>query len=303
METGGLSSVDEERAWTAEPAIRAFIAAEMRCFVEEKKREQEEEEQKELKRSPWLRVRSAEQEAEAAALAAFGSEAVDVICTTASAAHASARAEGLLAARHCLYSTLGLDRTASPSEDDMRTSYKKMTRKLHPDRFASASEAERSAAEATFKALGEAYEVLSDPQKRRRWDNGETADAFAKDAMPYLRAFFDGTALRTPLQRCGVSDEDVSRHIAQLCHHLAFRQSPHVRTIEPSGAGEAAARLALGLPPREERDPSASVDADSECEVWGPNGVCLQTKAEAEAWRKRRFEKVQIEGTRGLGHR
>jgi len=245
-----------------------------------------------------------------------------------------------------------------------------MTRKLHPDRFAGASEAERSAAEATFKALGEAYEVLSDPQKRRRWDNGETADAFAKDAMPYLRAFFDGTALRTPLQRCGVSDEDVSRHIAQLCHHLAFRQSPHVRTIsppwltlpfkhgitpvfttinpplltplearhmakkhvhtlrtrptcrdhstvvgagshprsqvrtiEPSGAGEAAARLALGLPPREERDPSASVDADSECEVWGPNGVCLQTKAEAEAWRKRRFEKVQIEGTRGLGHR
>ena len=121
--------------------------------------------------------------------------------------------------------------------------------------------------------------------------------------MPYLKRFFGGEALKLPLERAGLSDEAVATHIAHMYHHRVFRDTKQ-RTAEPSGTGENAARAAVGLPPlvREEAAVAETV-SDEECEVWGPNGICLQTKAEAEAWRKRRFEKVQIEGTRGLGHR
>lgn len=43
----------------------------------------------------------------------------------------------------------------------------------HPDRHASASEAERKEQEKKFKEVGEAYSVLADPKKRVRYDNGQ----------------------------------------------------------------------------------------------------------------------------------
>lgn len=42
--------------------------------------------------------------------------------------------------------------------------------KYHPDKQASKSEEERSEAEAIFKTVGEAYEILSDKEKRNRYD-------------------------------------------------------------------------------------------------------------------------------------
>ena len=87
-----------------------------------------------------------------------------------------------------------------------------------------------------------------------------------------------------------------------MYHCWAFEDSA-MQTLEPSGSGKVAARAAVGLPPLETPQSADGEAGPEECEVWGPNGVCMQTKKEAEEWRKRRFEKVQIEGTRGLGHR
>lgn len=60
------------------------------------------------------------------------------------------------------YETLGLSRDAS--QDEIRKAYRKLARKYHPDVSKEAN------AETQFKALGEAYEVLKDPEKRQAYD-------------------------------------------------------------------------------------------------------------------------------------
>ncbi len=60
------------------------------------------------------------------------------------------------------YQVMGLAREASA--DDVRKAYRRLARKYHPDVNKEAD------AEARFKALGEAYEVLKDPEKRAAYD-------------------------------------------------------------------------------------------------------------------------------------
>ena len=61
------------------------------------------------------------------------------------------------------YEILGVGKTASA--DEIKLSYRRLAMKYHPDR-----NREDAEAEAKFKACSEAYEVLSDPDKRSRYD-------------------------------------------------------------------------------------------------------------------------------------
>jgi len=61
------------------------------------------------------------------------------------------------------YKTLGVERTASA--DEIKKAYRKLAMKYHPDRNQGNKQAEDQ-----FKEINEAYEVLSDPQKRSRYD-------------------------------------------------------------------------------------------------------------------------------------
>src|ERR1700748_2625123 len=61
------------------------------------------------------------------------------------------------------YETLGVPRTAS--EDEIRSAFRKLARKYHPD-----VAKDKKAAEEKFKEINEAYEVLSDPEKRKKYD-------------------------------------------------------------------------------------------------------------------------------------
>src|SRR5215204_7432327 len=61
------------------------------------------------------------------------------------------------------YATLGVPRNAS--EDDIKKAFRKLARKYHPD---VAKDKKRS--EEKFKEINEAYEVLSDPTKRKKYD-------------------------------------------------------------------------------------------------------------------------------------
>lgn len=62
------------------------------------------------------------------------------------------------------YQVLGVDKSASA--DDIKKAYRKLAMKYHPDR----NPGDRSAEE-KFKEVGEAYEVLSDADKRSRYDS------------------------------------------------------------------------------------------------------------------------------------
>ena len=74
------------------------------------------------------------------------------------------------AGRKDLYSILGVSQGAD--DDELRKAYKKMALKHHPDRQSGKSEEEKTEAENKFKEINEAYEVLSDKEKRERYDSG-----------------------------------------------------------------------------------------------------------------------------------
>jgi molecular chaperone DnaJ len=66
-------------------------------------------------------------------------------------------------AKRDYYEVLGVGKTAS--EDDIKKAYRKLALKFHPDQNAGDKTAEEK-----FKEVGEAYEVLSDAQKRAAYD-------------------------------------------------------------------------------------------------------------------------------------
>src|SRR5947208_10787737 len=61
------------------------------------------------------------------------------------------------------YETLGVPKTAT--EDEIRSSFRKLARKYHPD-----VAKDKKAAEEKFKEINEAYEVLGDPEQRKKYD-------------------------------------------------------------------------------------------------------------------------------------
>jgi len=61
------------------------------------------------------------------------------------------------------YKILGVDKKATA--DDIKRAYRKLARKYHPD-----ANPNDSGSEEKFKEIGEAYEVLKDPEKRQRYD-------------------------------------------------------------------------------------------------------------------------------------
>ena len=67
-----------------------------------------------------------------------------------------------------LYKVLGLDKNAS--KDDIKKSFKTLSKKWHPDKFNNKGEAEKKEAEEKFKEINEAYSTLSDPKKKQEYD-------------------------------------------------------------------------------------------------------------------------------------
>lgn len=95
------------------------------------------------------------------------------------------------------YEVLGVSKNVS--EKDIRRAYRKLARQHHPDQ----NPDDKEAAEERFKAIGEAYGVLSDPKKRKQYDqfgkqglqNNGMGGGFSNiDAHEIFRMFMGGNS-------------------------------------------------------------------------------------------------------------
>jgi molecular chaperone DnaJ len=116
-----------------------------------------------------------------------------------------------MAAKEDFYKLLGVDKNASDAE--IKKSYRSMAMKFHPDR----NKDNQEEAEAKFKQIKEAYEILSDPKKRAAYDQfghagvdpsmgggrhgGFTSESFSDVFGDVFGDIFGGARQRSGVQR------------------------------------------------------------------------------------------------------
>jgi DnaJ-class molecular chaperone len=117
------------------------------------------------------------------------------------------------------YEVLGVDRTASSAE--LQKAYRKLAKALHPD----LNPGDKSA-EDKFKEVGAAYELLSDTEKRARFDSGEIdASGAERPQRRYYRDFATGDDGHPYTSASGFADfADTDDALAEL-----LRRAQHAR--------------------------------------------------------------------------
>lgn len=98
------------------------------------------------------------------------------------------------------YEVLGIAKTAS--QDEIRKAYRKLAKELHPD----LNPGDLKAAE-RFKETASAYDLLSNPEKRKRYDRGEIdASGTERPQQQYYRDFADAGGARQYHSSAGFED-------------------------------------------------------------------------------------------------
>ena len=92
-----------------------------------------------------------------------------------------------MAEKRDYYEVLGVDKSASA--DDIKGAYRKAALKWHPDRWVSGTDAEKKTAEEKFKEASEAYSVLSDPDKKAKYDQFGFAGVDGAGAQDWSQGF------------------------------------------------------------------------------------------------------------------
>jgi molecular chaperone DnaJ len=213
-------------------------------------------------------------------------------------------------AKRDYYEVLGITRTASP--DEIKKAFRKLARQYHPDVNKDAG------AEAKFKEINEAYEVLSDEQKRAMYDRfghsmpngmggGYGGDPFG-GADPFstiFDAFFGGQAgnprQRGPLRGADLrynlrlsfeeaifgTEQEIEYRRLETCHSCtgsgAEPGTDPVRCTKCSGTGEV-----------RQRAPLFNMVTVTTCDVCGGSGTvipipCRECRGEGRVRETRRI--------------
>lgn len=94
-----------------------------------------------------------------------------------------------MATKRDYYEVLGVSKNAT--EDDIKKAYRKLAIKFHPDRQSGKSDKEKKEAEEKFKEATEAYEVLSNKDKRAKYDQFGFAGVGDQSNADYSNVFHD----------------------------------------------------------------------------------------------------------------
>lgn len=97
------------------------------------------------------------------------------------------------------YKILGVARDASA--DDIRKVYRELAKKNHPDLNPGDREAE-----SRFKAITAAYDILGDPDKRKRFDSGEIDATGAETHRQFYREYAEGGGAHPYYSSAGFED-------------------------------------------------------------------------------------------------
>ncbi len=163
------------------------------------------------------------------------------------------------------YDVLGVPNDAS--ESDIKSAYRKLARKWHPD----ANPDNAKEAEEKFKELQEAYAVLSDPEKRRKYDAlGSDWESAARQAEQQRRYRSTRGATTAEFGDDGFSDffESFFSNIGRRT--TASARSPH-RGQDLNGEIEVSLRDAYDGVTK-----SISIELEERCPVCGGTGVLHQ---------------------------
>ena len=113
------------------------------------------------------------------------------------------------------YEALGLTKTASA--DDIKKAYRKLVRTSHPDLHP-----DDAGAEARFKAISAAYDLLKDPETRARFDAGEIDGSGAEQPQrQYYRDFTDAPENRYQQSHGFGADADPADIFAEILRNRA----------------------------------------------------------------------------------
>jgi molecular chaperone DnaJ len=122
------------------------------------------------------------------------------------------------------YIVLGIEREASDAE--IKRAYRRLARRLHPDINPGDSEAE-----ARFRQVLDAYETLIDPDRRRRYDAGQSAPLSDDSAFGFAGFDFSVTADARRAPTFGDLFEDVFARRAERLAEPSRGADLHVKTL------------------------------------------------------------------------
>ncbi|RLN87448.1 hypothetical protein BBJ28_00009390 [Nothophytophthora sp. Chile5] len=142
------------------------------------------------------------------------------------------------------YERLGVPRNAT--ERQIRSAYKSLALKWHPDRWSSANPQEKTSAEEIFKLLAESYETLSDTNTRKKYD------AHLSDSPSFKEEFVrHGTVNGMTLDEAIATFRDVIDNLSGAVSKVTSRFSTSSSTVvgHPLQHNGAASSVRRGLVP------------------------------------------------------